>query len=183
MASEELQQRYPNGKGLKFGDYEVFQCQLTTLNQFAEHGILPNKDYGALKTQKCDALVITREPDLAAIVIGEHKPPGHITAGNWEKLADDLLKTKCHPTGAAIGYLTDGVSTHWINGRADTVIKITREDGKAMPAQVNYTDKAFASELAYIIHNLDEIHSRTRRQVLAVSSSNRWLVTWIRNGC
>jgi type I restriction enzyme M protein len=181
MASEELQQRYPDGKGFKLGDFEVFECQLTTLNQFAEHGILPNKDYGALKTQKCDALVITREPILAALVIGEHKAPGQITDGNWTKLAEDLLKTKCQPSSALIGYLTDGISTRWINGRAEAVIEITREDGKAMPAQVDFKDKAFASEISHIIHNLDEIHSRVRAKARAnpkLLAQQVWQTIW-----
>jgi len=29
MASEELEQRYPDGKGQKLGDLEVFECDLT----------------------------------------------------------------------------------------------------------------------------------------------------------
>jgi type I restriction enzyme M protein len=107
MASEELQQRYPDGKGLKVGNYEVFECQLVTLKQFAEHGILPNKDYREYKTEKCDALVISRIPDVHAVVIGEHKKPGELTDINWRVIAQDMLERKCLPTEALIGYVTE----------------------------------------------------------------------------
>jgi type I restriction enzyme M protein len=37
VASEELEQRYPSGIGDVLGSYEVFETQLVTLNQYAEH--------------------------------------------------------------------------------------------------------------------------------------------------
>ena len=43
MPSEELQHRYPLNIGKKIGDFELFQTQLTTLNQFSEHGILSKR--------------------------------------------------------------------------------------------------------------------------------------------
>ena len=67
MASEELEQKYPHGIGKTFGGFEVFEAQLITLNQFAQHGIIPNIDYGPNKTQKCDALVIQRTPQLRVV--------------------------------------------------------------------------------------------------------------------
>lgn len=162
MASEELQQRYPKNKGKKLGPFEVFECQLTTLNQFAQHGIIPKKDYGVFKTQKCDSLIVTREPSVAAVVIGEHKAPGVITSKNREALALNLLKKKCHPTGALIGYLDDGVTCVWINGQAQSVVQIVREDEKPMPAKVDFTDKTFAAELTYIVQNFDSATSLVR---------------------
>jgi hypothetical protein len=42
MVSEELQQRYPNNSGKRLGKYELFETQLTTINQFAAHGLIPN---------------------------------------------------------------------------------------------------------------------------------------------
>ena len=75
MAAEELQQRYPTGIGFKAGNYEVFETQLTTLNQFANHGIIPKINYGKYKTQKCDALIIERTPVHRVVAIGETKTP------------------------------------------------------------------------------------------------------------
>ena len=156
MPSEELQHRYANNIGKKLGDFELFQAQLVGLNQFAEHGILPKKSYGAYSTQKCDGLIISREPVLRAIVIGEDKATGKITKKNALKLAQDLLETKINPTDAVMGYLTDGVTTHWIAGGRDVVHHIVRQDGKPMPTFINYKDKTFVAELIYILNNFDE---------------------------
>ena len=91
MASEELQQKYPNNEGKKIGRYEVFEAQLVTLQQFGEHGIIPNKDYGTYKTQKCDTLIITRVPYARAVAVGEHKKPGGVTQKNWKRLAANQM--------------------------------------------------------------------------------------------
>lgn len=168
MASEDLEQKYPGGKGRKFGAFEVFESQTTTLNQFAQHGILPNIDYGPYKTQKCDALVISRNPTLRAMVIGEHKAPGVITPKNADVLAHDLLTTKCLPTGALLGYLTDGITCVWINGRAPAVVHVVREDERPMPLKVNYGDKSFAAELSTCLQNFDPATSLVK----AENSSN-----------
>lgn len=61
--SEELLQRYPKCKGKKIGRYEFFQTQLTTINQYANNGIIPNVDYGEYKEQKPDELFINRIPN------------------------------------------------------------------------------------------------------------------------
>ncbi|MFT4252654.1 MAG: N-6 DNA methylase [Caulobacter sp.] len=155
MASEELEQRYPAGVGDSLGPFEVFETQLVTLNQYADHGIITAKEYGANKTQKCDALVIQREPSLRVIAIGEAKQPGFLTAANWQGIAKNLLEKKLKPTGALLGYVTDGVSTHWINGASDEVVEVTRQDGKAMPRKIAFKDAAFAADLTHIVAHLD----------------------------
>ncbi|MFX7117530.1 hypothetical protein ABTH95_19960, partial [Acinetobacter baumannii] len=86
----------------------------TTLNQFSEHGILSKKDFGKWRTQKCDAIIISRTPFLRTIAIGEDKSTGRITNRNWKKLSKDLLESKLNPTDTKIGYLTDGATTYWI---------------------------------------------------------------------
>ena len=155
MAAEELQQRYPTGIGFKAGNYEVFETQLTTLNQFAKHGIIPNINYGKYKTQKCDALVIERTPVHRVVAIGETKPPGGVKASNWKKLAQDLIDTKMLPTKAQIGYVTDGTNTYWICGGTQSVVLISRQDNKALPVIINFNDPAFCAEFEYICANLD----------------------------
>jgi type I restriction-modification system DNA methylase subunit len=155
MASEELQQRYPDSKGQKIGNYEVFECQLVTLRQFAEHGILPDIDYGEFKAEKCDSLIISRVPDIHAVVIGEHKKPGELNDKNWKVIAKDMLLRKCRPTNAVIGYVTDSNRTYWINGQAEDIVEIQREDGHALPLQVNFKDGDFIDTLNYIIANFD----------------------------
>lgn len=156
MPSEELLSRYPTNVGKKIGDYELFQTQLVSLSQFAEHGVLPKKSYGKWATQKCDTIIISRNPVLRAVVIGEDKAAGGVRATNWERLAKDLLESKMSPTGAALGYLTDGTSTYWIAGNRAAVCLVTREDGKAMPTQLDFKNKSFIAELSYIVTNYDE---------------------------
>ncbi|UHQ23970.1 N-6 DNA methylase [Lysobacter sp. 5GHs7-4] len=157
MTSEELTHRYPNDEGQKVGDMEVFQTQLTTLTQYAKHGLLPDTDYGPYATQKCDSLVIRRQPVLSPVVIGEDKATGGVNASNWKKLAKNLLLKKLIPTRTAIGYLTDGARTHWINGAADEVVEIVREDGKPMPTKIDFNDEAFGAELQYIVDHFDPV--------------------------
>jgi len=164
MTSEELVQRYPTNVGFRIGDYELFQTQLTTLNQYAEHGIIPNIDYGEYSTQKCDAIVISRNPILRVIAIGEDKSTGKITSKNWKKLAHDLLTTKINPTRAEFGYLTDGITTYWIGGGKDEVTLIRKEDNKPMPLRINYKDKSFVSTLCYIIENYDKESCLVQKQ-------------------
>ncbi|MHB1926556.1 MAG: N-6 DNA methylase [Leptospirillum sp.] len=163
MASEDLGQRYPDGKGKEVGRFEVFESQTTTINQYALHGVLPNRDYKPHKTQKPDALVIERTPEPHAVVVGEHKAPGELSDANWRALAHDLLVTKCHPTEAPIGYLTDGIRTYWLNGRAVGVVLIEREDSQAMPQRVDYADESFATELTYIADYFDPDTSTVRK--------------------
>lgn len=155
MSSEELNTRYPNAKGKKFGNYELFESQLITINQYAEHGILPNIDYGDLKTQKCDFLVISRTPDIHAVLVGEDKKPGFLNDTNWRNVAINLLKNKCHLLGAVIGVVTDREKTYWINGKAEEVIEITREDNLPLPQVVNFKNQSFLCELKHILSHFD----------------------------
>jgi type I restriction-modification system DNA methylase subunit len=157
MASEELNTRYPNNKGKKIGNYELFECQLVTINQFAEHGILPNKDYGEYKTQKCDLLVINRVPNVHAVLVGEYKQPGGITDTNWMSIAKNMLEKKCHPLDCPIGIVSDGSQTHWINGKAKTVLEILREDKEPLPQIIDFTDATFLTELNYVMTYFDPV--------------------------
>lgn len=155
--SEELLQLYPNGKGKKIGRYEMFQAQLITINQYAQNGIIPNIDYGKFKEQKPDAIIINRIPNVQVIAAGEIKSPGGVTDGNWKELAQDLLETKCRPLNATIGFVSDGIKTYWINGRAPEVTLIQREDGDALPQCMNYDDQACQTEIDYILSYYDPI--------------------------
>ena len=181
MTSEELQQRYPEGKGLKVGSYEVFECQVVTLNQFATHGIIPNKDYGEYKSEKCDTLIISRIPDPHSVVIGEHKRPGELTENNWQAIALDMLERKCKITETAIGYVTDSINTYWINGAAKELLLIQREDGKTLPIDIDYKDEKFVNELNYIINYFDPVtnivkaRTRTNPEYLA---KEVWQTIW-----
>lgn len=162
--SEELLQRYPKCKGRKIGRYELFQTQSTTINQYAKNGIIPNIDYGEFKDQKPDELFINRIPNPRVIAVGEMKKPGEVTDKNWKLLAKDLLNTKCKPMNALIGYVSDGIKTYWINGRAEDVILIQREDGDALPQNMNYDDETWQTEIDYILSYYDPVINKVKNK-------------------
>jgi hypothetical protein len=89
------------------------------------------------------------------IAVGEAKQPGYLNANNWEAIAKNLLEKKIKPTGALLGFVTDGVETHWINGSSDELVEVTRQDGKPMPQTIDFNDESFASDLSYIVTYLD----------------------------
>jgi hypothetical protein len=154
MASEELENNYHGLVGKKVGDCEMFSTQLTTVNQYVEHGLLPNKTYKN-GNRKFDKLVVRRGPIPEPVIIGDDKPSGTLTPKNWRTHAEKLHKIFVKPTGALMGYVTDTKTTYWICGQADELQLVEREDGKPMPQVVNYDDESVASEIAYIINNFD----------------------------
>lgn len=162
--SEELLQRYPKCKGKKIGRYEFFQTQLTTINQYANNGIIPNVDYGEYKEQKPDELFINRIPNPQVVAVGEIKKPGEITDNNWKVIAKDLLETKCKPMNALIGYVSDGIKTYWINGRSEDVTLIQREDGDALPQSMNYDDETCQTEIDYILSYYDPVINQVKNK-------------------
>lgn len=155
MASEELQQKYPKNTGFSTGRFELFETQLTTLNQYAKHGIIPNLNFGKYKTQKCDAIVIERSPTLRVVAIGETKSPGELTKSKWEALLKDLFVTKMQPTNALLGYLTDGIKTWWVASGPAGMVLVSREDKKAMPVLVDFTDPSFVADFNHIVDYVD----------------------------
>lgn len=157
MASEELQQRYPTNVGLQAGRFEVFETQLTTLNQYAAHGIIPSLNFGKYKTQKADALVIERAIGTHRVIaVGEAKKPGELTKANWEKLAKDLFVTKMQPTNALLGYLTDSIGTWWLANTKSGMIVMARQDKKSLPTIIDFNDATFVSEFTFLVDNLDQ---------------------------
>ena len=162
--SEELLQRYPECKGKKIGRYELFQTQSTTINQYAKNGIIPDIDYGDNKDQKPDELIINRIPYSQVVAVGEMKKPGDVTDSNWKTLAKDLLDSKCKPLNALVGYVSDGIKTYWINGRAEDVVIIQREDGDALPQCIKYDDETCQTEIDYILSYYDPVINIVRKR-------------------
>ena len=182
MASEELENNYHGLIGKKVGDYELFSTQLATVNQYVEHGLLPNKEYKNGK-RKFDKLIVRRglgdipEP----LVIGDDKASGTLTTKNWRSHAEKLHKVFAKPTGALLGYVTDTKSTYWINAQADEIQLVEREDGKPMPQVLNYDDETVLAEVVYVINNFDartgKVLSNKKVNPTALSASV-WQTIW-----
>ncbi|VVM07618.1 HsdM family class I SAM-dependent methyltransferase, partial [Methylacidimicrobium tartarophylax] len=154
MASEELESNYHGLIGKKVGDYEMFSTQLATVNQYVEHGLLPDREYKNGK-RKFDKLIVRRGTTPDPLVIGDDKASGTLTAKNWRGHAEKLHKVFAKPTGALLGYVTDTKSTYWINAQADDIELVEREDGKPMPQILNYDDETVVAEIVYVINNFD----------------------------
>jgi len=156
MASEELENNYPGNIGKKVGEFELFATQLTTINQYVEHGLLPDRDYKRARIKKFDKLIVRKGADIQPIVIGDDKSSDvKLTDRNWRKHGTKVLETFVKPTGALLGYVTDTKSTYWVNGRADELQLVEREDGKPMPQILNFDDETVVAEVLYVIKNFD----------------------------
>lgn len=180
MASEELGNNYHNLYGKKVGDYELFSTQLTTVNQYVEHGLLPNRDYKNGK-RKFDKLIVRRGTIPEPLVIGDDKASGTLTEKNWRTHAEKLHKVFVQPTGAMLGYITDTKTTYWINGQADSLQLVERDDGRPMPQVLNYDDETVMAEIVYVITNFDprsgKVLSNKKVNPTALSASV-WQTIW-----
>lgn len=180
MASEELESNYHGLVGKKVGDFELFSTQLTTINQYVEHGLLPNKEYKNGK-RKFDKLIVRRGEVPEPLVIGDDKASGTLTAKNWQSHADKLHKIFLKPTGALLGYISDTKTTYWVNGQADDLQIVEREDGKPMPQILNYDDESVITEIVYVINNFDvrtgKVLSNKKVNPTALSASV-WQTIW-----
>lgn len=180
MASEELESNYHGLTGKKIGDYEMFSTQLATINQYVEHGLLPNKDYKNSK-RKFDKLIVRRGAIPETLIIGDDKASGTLTSKNWRTYANKLHTIFLKPTGALLGYVTDTNSTYWINGQADDLQLVEREDGKPMPQVLNYDDETVIAEIIYVINNFDtrtgKVLSNKKVDPTALSASV-WQTIW-----
>lgn len=180
MASEELESNYHGLVGKKVGDFELFSTQLTTVNQYVEHGLLPNKAYKN-GTRKFDKLIVRRGDVPEPLVIGDDKASGTLTAKNWQSHADKLHKVFLKPTGTLLGYISDTKSTYWINGQSDDLQVVEREDGKPMPQVLNYDDETVVAEIVDVINNFDprtgKVLSKKKVNPTALSASV-WQTIW-----
>lgn len=178
--SEELQQRYPKGKGYAFGRFEAFELQLTTLGQLAANGIIPQVNYGEYSSQKPDSIVISRSPSLEVVAVGERKAPGGLSGEKWRKYAEDLLETKARPLNARIAFVSDGTETYWLNGLATEIALLRHEDGAPLPAaEWGSHDTQKFIELAHT--HMDGLTGIIRKDVPLdprLLAENVWQIVW-----
>lgn len=80
--SEELLQTIPQ----KIGRFTYYKLGSSTLSQLVDHGIIPKKNYGALKSKKPDGLV-TYQGKIKALI--EYKQPKTLSS---KKQIDSAIK-------------------------------------------------------------------------------------------
>ena len=115
--SEELTQRGLNKKGISIGEYEFFPTHSTTLRQYKQLKIIPNKNYGKYNARKPDGLLIDRRnsSNPKCIVVLEYKKPKDFQKDSDKRDAIEQCNDICQVLDAKIGVITDGIVTFWIN--------------------------------------------------------------------
>ena len=108
-------------------DYHYIKVGDTTVGQLKMAEILPDRNYGSLKTNKPDGLILHEKNTVIALV--EYKKTGKInnllearkTIYDWYfKLADKL---KCN-----VVCITDGENSYWFHTQSKN--EITKDNGE-----------------------------------------------------
>jgi type I restriction-modification system DNA methylase subunit len=117
MASEELRQRGLLRKGVIIGEYELFPTYATTIKQYKQAKIIPNKNYGDYEKRKPDGLLVDRrnKTNPKVIVALEHKKPTEFQTDKQKREAIEQCNDLCQVLEARIGVITDDIVTYWIN--------------------------------------------------------------------
>ncbi len=115
--SEELIQRGLIKQGIIIGEYEYFPTHSTTIKQYKQAKIIPNKDYGEYEKKRPDGLLIDRRDKSNPKVIFslEWKKPKEFQTDKQKKEAIEQCNDICQVIEAKIGIITDGIVTYWIN--------------------------------------------------------------------
>ncbi|QUC64162.1 N-6 DNA methylase [Nitrosopumilus sp. K4] len=160
--SEELNTKYPDGHGLRIGNYEYYLLGNTTLKQLKKNKIIPNKDYKKYETRKPDGLLVDRrnKKKIKTICILEHKDDGKFKTEADKKNAIEECNDVCQILNAEIGIATDNNSYIWFNPKQKN--KITEYEDRTTKAKRSYsiiidtTDKPFTNKFA-INQKTDEL--------------------------
>lgn len=121
--SEELIQRGLLKKGIEMVEFEYFNTHSTTLKQYKENKIIPNKSYGEYEKRKPDGLLIDRRnktnPRIIAVI--EYKKPSDFQTDKQKKDAIEQCNDLCQVLNSSIGIITDGIVTFWINPKSNSL--------------------------------------------------------------
>ncbi|MBW7989778.1 MAG: N-6 DNA methylase [Planctomycetes bacterium] len=117
MVSEELRQRGLLKEGVIIGEYELFPTYSTTINQYKQAKIVPNKNYGKYGKRKPDGLLIDRRNKInpKVLIVLEYKKPAEFQTDKQKKEAIEQCNDLCQVLEAKIGVITDDIVTYWIN--------------------------------------------------------------------
>lgn len=156
--SEELLQTIPQ----KIGRYDYYKLGATTLNQLKNHGLIPKKDYGALRLKKPDGLVLYQKKPKAVV---EFKTPENFRT---EKQVQKAYKQELETAKALCKILivTDGTSTLWINAlNGERIV-----DGQNNPVVATFNPKIVknTNSIERLIGELDESLTKTNSKVRSV---------------
>ena len=115
--SEELIQRRLTKKGIVIGEYELYPTHSTTIKQYKQLKIIPDKNYGNYEKRKPDGLLVDRrnKSSTKVILTLEYKKPTDFQTEKQKKEAIEQCNDLAQTLGAKIGVISDGIVTFWIN--------------------------------------------------------------------
>jgi type I restriction-modification system DNA methylase subunit len=172
-------------------DYHYIKVGDTTVGQLKMAEILPDKNYGSLKTNKPDGLILHEKNTVIALV--EYKKTGKINnlqearknIYDWYfKLADKL---KCN-----VVCITDGENSYWFHAQSKN--EITKDNGETFYHVLDIcklTDNCMSQEekeeLAYICEKFTNINKNGTLEKEVILNpqelaKNVWQKIWISTG-
>jgi len=195
--SEELQSRYiVKNKivGQKFGEYEYFEIGSTTFCQLKKAHLIPatySKDFNA---HKPDRLLIDRRDskNSKVVCVIEDKTNGKFNNPKDEISAIQQCNNYCQELGCALGVITDGSKTIWINSsefseenaykddvteklRSFTLIK--DEEGRAIKKSFILDKKDF-DHIDEATDTNKELYTFTNKIIGSIDESNSQFREW-----
>ena len=177
--SEELLQTAPK----RLGRYTYYRLGSTTLEQLKAQGIIPKKNYGALRTKKPDGLV-SYHREIKAVV--EYKQPSQLRSENQIAKAIDQELSVARALCKLL-IVTDGTKSFWINAlNGDRISDHTGAEVSSVfhPYGANNT-----SIIEQLIEDIDASVSLTESQIRTSKiidptplAKRLWQTIWVATG-
>lgn len=177
--SEELLQTIPQ----QVGKYTYYRLGSTTLNQLRDAGLIPKKDYEALKSNKPDGLMLYHGKVRAVV---EYKQPKTLKSEKDIQKAIDqeiaVAKALCK-----LLIITDSTKSFWINPH--TGERILNADGTELTAIFHPFVVKNADTLESIFDEIDGSITATNSRLTAAKiidptplAARLWQTIWVATG-
>ncbi len=177
--SEELLQTIPQ----KIGRFTYYKLGSSTLSQLVDHGIIPKKNFGALKSKKPDGLV-TYQGKIKALI--EYKQPKALSSQKQIKSAIkqeiDVAKALCK-----ILIVTDGTKSFWINALNGEPIK--DQKGQELQTVFNPLIVKNINTIEFLIEEVDSSIDKSNSQIKSAKlidpsplANRLWQTIWVATG-
>lgn len=179
MSEELLQAPLPQ----PIGRYEYLRLGNTTLDQLKRNGLIPRRNYGAVKNKKPDGLIFLHRSVVAVVeykVPEELRTPAQIQKAIGQEI--DVARALCR-----ILIVTDGTKTFWIN--ALTGQFITDHDGHELNTVFHPARVQKVAALEFLLDQLLASLSETCSQLQAPKlvdptplATRLWQTIWVATG-
>ncbi len=177
--SEELLQTIPQ----KIGRFTYYKLGHSTLSQLVDHGIIPKKNYGVLKSKKPDGLV-TYQGKIKALI--EYKQPKALSS---QKQIDSAIKQEVEVAKALCKILivTDGTKSFWINALNGEPIR--DQKGQDLRTAFNPLIVRNINTIEFLIEEVDASIDKSNSQIKSAKlidpsplANRLWQTIWVATG-